>query len=192
MNPYWLTGIVMAAGLQAHPQDCNVNVYVMTGSGIPFGMPLTANAKATQMFREIGVNVRVRWGTPPRDPKGDCGAPIVIQIEAAGHYHGAADALAYALPYKDSGTCIHIFLDRLLRLGAGPGFANALLAHVMVHEITHVLEHMNRHSEEGIMKAKWSHHDYRQIEYRSLPFDHDDVDLILEGLARRRAHGASD
>jgi hypothetical protein len=40
-----------------------------------------------------------------------------------------------------------VYLDR------GQAFSNALLAHVMAHEITHVLEGIDRHSSEGVMKA---------------------------------------
>jgi hypothetical protein len=59
--------------------------------------------------------------------------------------------LAHAAPFREIGTCIHVFLDRvLLHLNREPAFSNALLAHVMVHGITHVLE---QHSAEGVMKA---------------------------------------
>ena len=79
------------------------------------------------MFREIGVNLRMRMGLPSHDPSDTCGAPIVIQLEGTTRYPGPADALAYALPYQNAGTCIHVFLDRVLR-GHEQKFANALLA----------------------------------------------------------------
>ncbi len=64
------------------------------------------------------------------------GAPIVVQFEDEVGYHGPAKALAYATPYRESGTCIHVFLDRVLRVSQhiSQSFANTLLAHVMVHE----------------------------------------------------------
>jgi len=115
-----------------------------------------ARSKATAMCREIGVNVNMRAGIPAHDPSDGCGAPIVVQFKPTSRYPVPADALAYALPYKESGTCIHVFLDRVVRVNPEPGFAIPVVAHVMVHEITHVLEKTEPHSEEGMMKAHWS------------------------------------
>ncbi len=39
-----------------------------------------------------------------------------------------------------------------------------VLAHVLVHEITHILEGLNEHSQEGIIKARWTFQDYRRIQ----------------------------
>jgi hypothetical protein len=63
MNPYWVIGIVMAAGLQVQAQECGVNVYVIAGVAMPGSMLLDARLRATRMFREIGVNLRVRMSS---------------------------------------------------------------------------------------------------------------------------------
>jgi hypothetical protein len=97
-----------------------------------------------------------------------CGAPIVIQLEPTNRYPVPTDALAYALPYKDG------------------------LAHVMVHEIGHVLEQMQRHSENGVMKARWSAADIKRMERDPLPFAPEDVESIREGLLRRATHAAAE
>jgi hypothetical protein len=59
-----------------------------------------------------------------------------------------------------------------------------LLAHVMTHEITHVLEGINRHSETGMMKGQWTETDYRAMA-AGLRFAPVDVALIHDGLAKR-------
>ena len=106
------------------------------------------------MFREIGVNVHIRMGKPARGPNDSCGYPIVIQLEDGTGYQGHEQALAYATPYKESGACIHVFIDRLLvHLNGRLAFSSGLLAHVMVHEITHVLEPTLRHSGEGVSEG---------------------------------------
>ena len=108
-----------------------MNVYLETDAPVPVGMLLDAKSKVAQMFREIGVNARMRNGIPARDPSDTCGAPIVVRIENAAGYRGGADALACAAPYKEYGACIHVFVDRvLLKLNHEPFFANALLTHV--------------------------------------------------------------
>jgi hypothetical protein len=99
-----------------------VNVYVITGVAMPGGMLLDARLKATSMFREIGVNLRLRMGRPAHDSNDTCSARILIQLEPTTRYPVPPDAL----PYKDGGTCIHVFPDRV-SLNRTQTFANALL-----------------------------------------------------------------
>jgi len=141
------------------------------------------------MFGEIGVNVRMRDGAPKHAPEDACVAPIVLEIEDAPWYRGSAEALAYATPYAQSGTRIHILADRIRRAyeAESPDFQEALLAHVMAHEITHVLEGEVRHSDFGVMKAMWSDADWREMKHHPLPFAPEDVTLIHDGLARHAA-----
>jgi hypothetical protein len=60
-----------------------------------------------------------------------------------------------------------------------------LLAHVLVHEITHMVEGTNVHAETGIMKARWDRVDRLNMEAHPLAFTEEDVLLIHLGLARR-------
>jgi len=57
----------------------------------------------------------------------------------------------------------------------------------MAHEIAHVMEGTCRHSDEGIMKARWNYADYREMGSRHLRFASVDVELIHQGLAVRTA-----
>jgi hypothetical protein len=186
MKAQWVIGIVIAAALDAQPPNCRVNVYINKGMALPIGMLPDATAKAAAIFREVGVDIRMRNGVPRHDLDAACGPPIVIEFENAGGYGGTAGALAYAKPYLKSGTSIHVFIDRL-RHGRDASFANTVLAHVMVHEIAHVLQGVARHSDEGTMKAVWSGRDYQQMKLRPLTFAPEDVDLIHEGILRRIA-----
>jgi hypothetical protein len=65
-----------------------------------------------------------------------------------------------------------------------------LLAHVLVHEITHILQGISRHSPTGIMKGQWDYDDYFEMSRRPLPFAQKDIDLIYDGLKARRARMA--
>jgi hypothetical protein len=67
---------------------------------------------------------------------------------------------------------------------------SALLAHVMAHEITHLLEGFAGHSETGVMKARWDAGDLRRMAVKPLLFDVEDVYLIQDGL-RVSAVGAT-
>jgi hypothetical protein len=192
VKAYLSIGMVMAAGLHAQAQDCTVTVHENHNGEMPLALLFNARMTATQVFREIGVNLRIVNGYPSHDLGDACGAPIVIEFEKAGNYHGSAEAMAYAAPYKNSGTSIHVFIDRVLRYVNGKyDFKNPLLAYVMVHEITHVLEGVVRHSDEGVMKASWSNRDYERMKRHALPFAPEDVDLIRSALAKRISYAAA-
>jgi hypothetical protein len=85
---------------------------------------------------------------------------------------------------------IVVLYDRIQKSAGDPTQASALLAHVMTHEITHLLQGVSRHSETGVMKAHWDKHDLAQMAYKPLPFAPEDIDLIQHGL-RRLATGAA-
>jgi hypothetical protein len=49
-----------------------------------------------------------------------------------------------------------VFYDRLQERGQ-PNRLPAILAHVMVHEITHILQGVQRHSKSGVMNRRHRH-----------------------------------
>ena len=132
---------------------------------------------AANMFAEIGV--QIDWHSNRSCP------PDAIRIiyTDCGSRKFPPDALAYALPYET--THIEVFNDRL-RAHPARGLP-ILLAHVLVHEITHVLQGVPRHSLSGIMRARWSTEDYNEMIFRPLRFTAADVDLIRLGIEAREA-----
>lgn len=194
MKACWIAGIAMAAGLSAQAQDCVVTVYVVTDLLPPAAMLPRAEAKTTAVFRDIGVTVHWQKGVPPATPPGNaCGAPLVIRTESSSQVqvHVSAEALAYAAPFVDTGTCIHVLLDRILA-STTESLAPVVLAYVLAHEITHVLERINRHSKEGIMKAHWEPSDYRLMTYKGFAFAAEDVEMIHLGIAQRMSHATAE
>jgi hypothetical protein len=191
MKAYWLIGIAMEAGLSASAQDCVVTVYVHTDAVAPTGMVSLAETKTTAIFRAIGVPMRWAGAAPSKSLDNACGAPLVIRIENSEHVRVSSEALAYATPFVDSGTCIHILLDRVLRSSTA-GLAPEVLAYVLAHEITHVLERVDCHSKQGIMKAHWDPSDFRRMAYTGLAFTADDIEMIHSGIAQRMLHAAAE
>lgn len=92
-------------------------------------------------------------------------------------------ALAFAVP--DAGGHITVFYDRIKVAAQFELTSNPLLAHVLVHEISHILQGNAKHSEGGIMKATWSQKDIRAMRWRPLAFGEEDVESIRAGLAKR-------
>jgi hypothetical protein len=186
----WLVGISLVSGMSAQAHDCKLTVKVQD-TGRPEGMAERretlerAEALAGKMFQRIEIDINWRSGTGRSKPVAhSCGAPIVLSIDAnAGRVPVSKEAFAYALPFETSGTLIHVFMDRITGSN-GQAFTTILLAHVMVHEITHVLEKTGEHSTEGVMKAHWEHADLEQMKCHPLPFAQKDVELLHLGLAR--------
>ena len=86
--------------------------------------------------------------------------------------------------YAQSYEAVHIqvFYDRI-KYKPAPA---ELLAHVMVHEITHILQGISRHSDNGIMKANWSGEEFQRMRYKPLSFTEEDVVLTHRGLEARK------
>jgi hypothetical protein len=132
------------------------------------------------MFSEAGVAIQWYGWRCPVDA-----IQVTISTKTARELHPGA--LAYALPH--SGTQIMLFYDRMKQTIESYRFPS-LLAHVLAHEITHLLQGFPRHSDSGLMKATWNWQDYYQMDGLSLPFTDEDIELIHRGLAQRPERSA--
>jgi len=179
MTTLWAVVMMAGAGAWAKPLadgSAPVVTVCMESNG-DFAI-LTAKIRASQIFEQIPV--RIAW----KSARG-CNQPDAIRISLSPQTEKTLmpGALAYAKPYQ--GTCIELFYDRI-RSAVSADVLPALLAHVLVHEITHILEGVSRHSETGIMKACWTPDDYRQMAGHPLPFAAMDILLIRNSLKTRR------
>jgi hypothetical protein len=66
-----------------------------------------------------------------------------------------------------------------------------VLGHVLVHEITHILQGFSTHSDRGMMKAEWDAKDFDLMGWTPLAFTEEDVRLIHLGLATRASRTAA-
>lgn len=139
-----------------------------------------AQALASRMF--AGIGVELEWHSSHRCPLSGDVVKISFSFKTPTADH--ADALAYAYPYE--GTHIVVLYDRV-KICAREGRPQELLAYVLVHEITHILQGVSRHSESGIMKASWNQTDYYDMSRGTLQFTSADIDLINGGLNKRTA-----
>ena len=158
------------------PSDAHLIICMTFGADVP---RLTgADKLAQQMLAEIGVETE--W--PQRGNTCTKGGDIVITLSYQTPESRSPGAFAYALPYE--GRHIVVFCDRIQRK-VSSALAAILLAHVLVHEITHILQGVSRHSETGVMKAAWNADDYFQMGKKPLEFTGEDVNLIYLGIAAR-------
>jgi len=161
--------------------DRSINVCVAYDVGFDV-IPL-AQQIASKIFAQAGVTIDWRHGLAGCPAHG-----ILISLSSRAPEDVPPNAMAYALPYE--GNHIVVFYNRL-KLKVQQGEMSSLLAHVLVHEVTHILQGIHRHSDRGIMIANWDGSDYQAMKWKPLSFTPEDIDLIHRGLAARAARAAS-
>lgn len=140
---------------------------------------LRAQAVVTTVFAEAGVKIEWQSSRQCRDA-GDDVLRVAMDAEAPASF--GPETMAYALPYGESRTAIHVFYNRIVQ--DHRDLDSEVLGHVMAHEIGHVLEGIARHSPGGVMKAHWTHQDYSDMSRPHLSFAPEDVELIHVNLRR--------
>ena len=182
----------MAAGMTLYardirPKDRNaVTVYIEYEAASSRDL-YAAMKIAAKMFAAADVRIAWHFGEPSSRQL-DQEQPIVIRTSFGAPASERPGALAYAFPYQ--GVRIVVFYDRIQ--AALPERPIVLLAHVLVHEITHILQGVTRHSESGLMKATWTSKEHQEMLQKPLPFTADDIVLIRLGLAARRSRMSLD
>jgi hypothetical protein len=173
-----MAGASLCAGQSAAVQKATVTICLEPDPLVLMGVrPLVS-----KMFASIAV--RVDWHDRDSCPVG-VGA-IQVRMSHNPPSIRKFKSLAFAQPYE--GTIV-VFPDRVQELNRNGG--PSVLAHVLVHEITHVIEGIDRHSATGIMKDRWDDNDYFEMRRKPLPFAQEDVNLIYDGLQARRGRVAT-
>jgi hypothetical protein len=169
--------LTAAVAVQARDKGQTVIVYVQNAANVPMDVKDRAEELASSMFVAIGVKINWRNGEPSTSSQ----SALAIKLSRNTPIAEKPGALAYAMPRE--GVHIVVFWDRM-EVGLIPA---EMLAHVMAHEIAHILEGVSRHSESGIMRAQWTEDDHKLMKTHPLSFADEDVDLIHRGLAGRAA-----
>jgi hypothetical protein len=180
------------AAQQAAP---DVLVLVEGGNLLASAVLLQAEATATRMFARIGLQVQWADRQPGQgaEPAGSGCTPkrpeeIVIRMVSKRRGSVGGEAFAEAHPYASGGVRVTVFYGELSEAThARPRRQPILLAHVLVHEITHVLPRVAQHSATGVMQAHWTTRDYVEMDEGSLEFADGDARLIHLGLRRSQS-----
>ena len=172
--------LVTGLAYGSKPLPADVVILVRGEIAAPGAVDQDARAQVSWIYSRAGVRLTWREANPPVTA-----GQVVIELRYAKDAPQGVNggALAYALPFGNGGTAITVLYDRV-RFAAGRlSRETALLAHVLAHEIGHILERTNAHAPAGIMKAHWSGQDYDAMDRHVLQFTPADLDLIRLGLA---------
>jgi hypothetical protein len=147
---------------------------------------MRAEALATRMFAGIGVRLEWGIGSPRPDRAGRKRQEIALRLGAKtpATFHPGAVAVAELAAWP-SVVRVTILYDRVIQPSAMNREADiAFLAHVLAHEIAHALQGVARHSEEGLMKPRFTPQDRERMVDSPLPFTPADVELIRLAMTR--------
>jgi hypothetical protein len=114
---------------------------------------------------------------------------LVLHLLPAGVTRRAAPSgsLGFAVP-SEPGTFAAfagVFYDRVKRLSSRGFSEPVILGHAIAHELGHLLLGIERHSEDGIMKAEWHSKELEQAENATLVFNAGQRSRIRQNLRAR-------
>jgi hypothetical protein len=165
-----LTAVLFTAGAAAGEKP---DVSVCLSGADDLYTVSRAETLASTMLRGAGASVEFH-GENSRFCRRDNGQALTITFVSRLPPGLARGTLASAWPYE--GSHIAIYYDQL------PPERTYILAHILVHEIAHMLEGTIRHSDFGVMNANWSRAEVAQMRFRNLPFTELDKMLIQAGI----------
>ena len=189
----------VSTGESARRNQYRVKVHLNCTADVPATVLWPSQEITRDLFARIGV--RLVWGpghwhASQASGVASKGEPIqrefAIEISPRVPKGFDQDALAFAMPYGDTSLGVMIFYNRVkLLLQQHRTTPEAVIfGHILAHEIGHVLERINRHSETGVMRARWTEDDFTQMAAGRLRFTSVDAALILNSFTTRNVSPA--
>lgn len=177
--------VLMAAAVGAQAKEADIVVFLQSNHERSAIIGV-AERQATRILASAGISVQ--WRSGEADYHGHAEVIEAVLTRPDQNYKPAA--LASAELGVQSGTRIEVFYNRIAGYRRREDVA-PLLAHVLAHEIVHIVEGQNRHSDTGIMKARWDGMDRELMRANTLPFADEDLRMIHAWVERHnRIHVA--
>lgn len=174
-----LCWMAMAVAVVSRAAGPDVTAHVRTEGRL---QTWAAQQTATGILERAGVTVGWEKGWP--NGGGTGGVAVRILLSESTPEDLLPSALAIAYPYSGCSKSITVFVDRIRQMTQGRfREETSLLGYVLAHEIAHVLQGVDRHSDGGVMKAGWSLEDRAAIIKGRLDFLPEDIHLMRLGLA---------
>jgi len=174
--------MVVAMKLSAQQQDHFEDVTLrITSAGVSGFILYRTKPKVSEILRQVGVHVVWKSANAAHQIH-ECSSQAVdisdidILIQDRSQPDDHPGALAYSLPFNKAGNRVVIFYDRVLTSMNQP--SPELLAHVIAHEIGHMLIGTLSHAPAGVMRAHWQRHDLYAMRAHPLSFDSYNAGMI--------------
>jgi hypothetical protein len=175
--------LYLIALLAGSVRAADVTVFMTGDATIPNIVNQGAKMQLAWIYAQLGVKMGWHDGKPPSSGRFQGSLAIRVDVTTGTPDRFHPGALAYTTPFAKGIPTIRLMYDRLQFTAAlRPRLEPALLAHVLAHEIGHILEGTDAHAETGVMKARWANIDFDQMGQKPLQFAPIDVEIIEERL----------
>lgn len=193
-------GVTILTFLLCPGAGAQIQVHLYCDVAVPAERLQRARLEADRILRSTGV--RLEWSScdPLEQRGGENGkpSPHILRLRlypatAAASFGVADDTFGFALsePAPGFGVFAGIFHQRVEEAARRGGVAaETLLAHVIAHEIGHLLLGGGGHAADGIMRFPWGGRELRRMARGALRFHPRQAKVIDENVrARLRAAG---
>lgn len=179
----------------AGAEELKITVYDQ--AEVPVATLAEAGRALHQIFSGSGISVRLITGDPSAPEsslflysnfpgkQAACSArrEIALQIVDTGAPGLNRSILGVAQPLAAAGLNVRIYDDRVQNAAVGRNQSHGVvLAHVIAHEIGHVLLRDGGHGSRGLMSARWGDHEYRWMKFGALSFTEGESRRMRESL----------
>lgn len=175
--------IRVQAGTSAAP-DHHIEVYLGDDDSAQlFG---SVQWLVSNIFDCIGIHTEFRRGEPANDPRRQFDEALAFVVHTVRHapIRATAEALACSRIVGVFGREVIAYRDRLQALPAiYERNGSNIAGYVLAHELAHLISGSAEHAPAGILCARWSDSDLRDILFRKLMFTSADVARMRRGLA---------
>jgi hypothetical protein len=184
--------ILIATMMLAASNAGQLQITVYDKAQLPQLVYATVADEVRRIFLEAGVSIDWIAGDPKaseasvmiyqplragRELEDACSArrDIALDILAVSPPALRSTVLGMAQPLARAGLNVRVFNDHVRQASEREHRAPAIvLAHVVAHEIGHVLLRSNVHDPHGLMSEVWTRHEYERMEKRILLFTADE------------------
>ena len=151
----------------------------LEGPGVAVGQGVAA-----QILHKAGISLQ--WRSSNKACTGP-GGGLIVSTSVATPVGKSPGVMASASVFE--GRHVVVFADRLQKTFRRDQ-VGVVLGHVLAHEIVHLLQGLDRHSEQGLMKAKWELSDYDEMRRKPMDLPEQDLDFIQDGMRTRKSLAA--
>ena len=153
-----------------------IQLQLLNDANVPADILESARQEVSAIYARAGIEL-IRHDTP-------AAAPSVLRFAAKivphslGYGHDKPHVMGAALG-ETRGTIVYVFFGRVERFARSQRVLNStMLAHVIAHEIGHLLLPKGWHSERGLMRGKWDRAQVDNAMRGKLTFTPDEIRTI--------------
>ena len=178
---------IWAGRLVDSTEGLTITVKVLNSAKVPSVILQKGQAVAGEIFREAGIELR--WTQCPCEPSPDVMSfylRIIPKLFGSTMSEFRSDHLGFAAVNEEGGELATIFYDRIESQTRG-GDPSSLLGLATAHELGHLLLGSNAHTDEGIMRPRWTREDRSPAHRGSFRFSPEQSQTMRHRLVKSLA-----